>query len=162
MSNMENRKTMSPILGTHLKQLRTTKGLKLVEVSIRSGLTPQIISLYERALRIPSTEAVSKLAKVYDVEVRDLIQIRELTVVDTVELLGDDAPPSLKNERNMIVHARSSSVSTIRDEQADYVLKESDTPQWIVDGTPLSEEELKDAQDYIRSIRIIRDMRKDK
>lgn len=162
MSNMEIRKTMSPILGTHLKQLRTTKGLKLAEVSNRSGLTPQIISLYERALRIPSTEAVSKLAKVYDVEVRDLIQIRELTVVDTVEILGDDAPPSLKNERNMIVHARSSSGSIIRDEQVDYVLKESDTPQWIVDGTPLSEEELKDAQDYIRSIRIMREMRKDK
>lgn len=159
MTKMEKRKVMSPILGAHLKQLRLSKKLKLAEVSNRSGLTPQIISLYERALRIPSVEALSKLAKVYGEENEKLIDLRELTVVDTVRILGDDAPPSMKNERNMIVHARNSSI--VREEENDYVLKDSVAPQWEVDGTPLSEEELKDAQDYIRSIRIMRELRKD-
>lgn len=158
MSNMEKRKTMSTILGTRLKQLRSSKDLKLAEVSNRSGLTPQVISLYERALRIPSVEALSKLARVYEVEDKELIQIRELTVVDTVNLLGDDAPPGLKNERNMIMHARDSSPS-VQQENNEYSLDDSDSHQWVVDGTPLSDEELKDAQDYIRSIRIMRKLR---
>ncbi|MGE7946520.1 helix-turn-helix domain-containing protein [Lysinibacillus sp. NPDC093688] len=158
MSNMEKRKTMSTILGTRLKQLRSSKDLKLAEVSNRAGLTPQVISLYERALRIPSVEALSKLARVYEIEDKELIQIRELTVVDTVRLLGDEAPPSMKNERNMIMHARDTSAS---DQQGnnEYNLDDSDSHQWVVDGTPLSDEELKDAQDYIRSIRIMRKLR---
>ncbi|MEB2279710.1 helix-turn-helix transcriptional regulator [Lysinibacillus xylanilyticus] len=158
MSNMEKRKTMSTILGTRLKQLRSSKDLKLAEVSNRAGLTPQVISLYERALRIPSVEALSKLARVYEVEDKELIQIRELTVVDTVNLLGDDAPPSMKNERNMILHARNSSPSD-QQENNEYNLDDSVSQQWVVDGTPLSDEELKDAQDYIRSIRIMRKLR---
>jgi transcriptional regulator with XRE-family HTH domain len=160
MSNMEKRKTMSPILGTYLKQLRSSKDLKLAEVSERADLSPQVISLYERALRIPSVEALSKLARVYGVEDKELIQIREHAVLDTVNLLGDDAPPSMQNERNMIAHARNSSPSD-QQENIEYDLDNSDSHQWVVDGTPLSEEELKDAQDYIRSIRIMRKLRKD-
>src|SRR5262245_48068580 len=63
-------------LGTLLKKLREQRGLTLRQVEGKTGLSNSFLSQAERGLRAPSTDALLKLATVYEVPVSRLIEAR--------------------------------------------------------------------------------------
>lgn len=101
----EKRKTISPIIGSYFKELRIAKNLKQNELGEELGISGAYIGFVENAKRLPSVEVVEKYASFFNASLEELLNLREMTIFETVDLLGDDAPPAIKNERNMIVHA---------------------------------------------------------
>lgn len=112
MENRKNstRKQLSTILAEELKRLRKSRGWTLTQLAIQADefVTPQALGLYEKGMRMPSIEVVSKLAEVYNIDKDDLIECRANAILETCTLLGDDAPPAIRNERNMLVHGQQS------------------------------------------------------
>lgn len=102
----EKRKTISPIIGNYLKELRISKNLKQNELGEELGITGTYVGYVENAKRLPSVEVVEKYAAFFNASLEDLLNLREMTIYETVELLGSDTPPAIKNERNMIAHAK--------------------------------------------------------
>ncbi|MFE3573902.1 helix-turn-helix domain-containing protein [Lysinibacillus sp. NPDC059133] len=158
----EVRKQMSPILGMHLKHLRLKHKLTLAEVANRSKLTSQVISYYERALRIPTVESLEKLAAVYDENINHLISLREATVLETVTILGDEAPASLRTERNMIAHARDKNdystkeyelVTDIREVPSNIFVDKSKDSIDLGDGEFATQDEIEEAKAFILALR---------
>lgn len=107
---MENtkRKQLSLILANKLKELRNSRGWTLQQLSIEMDefVTPQSLGLYERGMRMPSVEVVSKLASVFKIDENELTECRAHAILETCMLLGEDTPPAIRNERNMLVHGR--------------------------------------------------------
>jgi transcriptional regulator with XRE-family HTH domain len=56
-------------LGTAIKLIRTSSGLKQKDVAIRLGVTSNYISLVESGNREPSVSLLKKLATIFDVPV---------------------------------------------------------------------------------------------
>lgn len=107
---MENtkRKQLSLILANKLKELRVSRGWTLQQLSIEMDefVTPQSLGLYERGMRMPSVEVVSKLASVFKIDENELTECRAHAILETCMLLGEDTPPAIRNERNMLVHGQ--------------------------------------------------------
>lgn len=127
MANKETRKTISPILGNKLNEIRKDKDLSQSKLAESVGAHPSIIGLYERAKRLPSTEMVRKLANALNYDENELLSLREDTIMETVMLLGDEAPKAMQNERNMIAHALDAHFvkkpSTPNSKSEDYEVK---------------------------------------
>ena len=102
----EKRKTISPIIGNYLKNLRIAKNLRQNELGEELGITGAYIGFVENAKRLPSVEVVKSYANYFGEPLETLLSLREMTIFETVDLLGDQTPPAIKNERNMIVHAK--------------------------------------------------------
>src|SRR5687767_5385904 len=63
-------------LATLLRNLREQRGLTLREVERRTGISNSFLSQAERGLRTPSTDALLKLATVYEIQASTLIAAR--------------------------------------------------------------------------------------
>ncbi|MGE7092585.1 helix-turn-helix domain-containing protein [Lysinibacillus sp. NPDC048646] len=127
------RKQFSTILADYLLQLRQNRKLSLADVASQTAMTPQAIGLYEKGKRIPSVNAMAKLAFFYNVDEEDALKVREDAIIDTTKILGDDTPSAIKNE---------------------YVVLSLREPQITIDGEPLTAEELEKATEFIKAMRI--------
>lgn len=61
------------VLGAHLRDLRHTRGERLVETAERAGISPQYLSEIERGLKEPSSEMIDAVAGALDVPLADLV-----------------------------------------------------------------------------------------
>ena len=127
------RKQFSMVLADYLSRLRQNRKLSLAYVASQTDMTSQAIGLYEKGKRIPSVDAVSKLARFYGVKTQDVLKVRENTILDTVKILGDDAPPAIKNE---------------------YVMLSLSSSQMAINGEPVTAEELEKATEFIKALRL--------
>jgi len=130
--NSSTRKQFSTILADYLSNLRHNKKLSLADVASQTDMTPQVIGLYEKGKRIPSVDAMSKLAKFYNVDNESALKVREDAIIDTTQILGEDTPPAIKNEYAML---------SLRNQQI------------TIDGKPLTSEELEKATEFIKALR---------
>lgn len=128
----DNRKQFSTILADYLYQLRHNQKLTLAEVAAEINMTPQVIGLYEKGKRIPSVDAMTKLALFYNVDEETALKVREDAIIDTTQMLGEDTPQAIKNE---------------------YVNLSLRNQQITVDGEPLTAEELEKATEFIKALR---------
>ncbi|WP_312506891.1 helix-turn-helix transcriptional regulator [Lysinibacillus sp.] len=126
------RKQFSTILADYLYQLRHNQKLALADVAAETDMSPQVIGLYEKGKRIPSVDAMSKLAKFYNVDKENALQVREDAIIETTQMLGEDTPPAIKNE---------------------YVMLSLRNQQITIDGKPLTSEELEKATEFIKALR---------
>lgn len=133
MANKETRKTISSVLGDKIKELRLSKDLSQAKLAEAVNADQSIIGLYERAKRLPSTDMVRKLAKVLNYNVEELLTIREYTIMETVAMLGDEAPKAIRNERNMIAHAYKSYKADDSIGNQDYEIHEKATVKITID-----------------------------
>jgi transcriptional regulator with XRE-family HTH domain len=60
---------MNMELGTAIKLIRTSSGLKQKDIATKLGVTPNYISLVENGSREPSISLLKKLATIFDVPV---------------------------------------------------------------------------------------------
>lgn len=128
----DNRKQFSTILADYLYQLRHNQKLALADVAAEIDMTPQVIGLYEKGKRIPSVDAMSKLALFYKVDKESALKVRENAIIDTTQLLGENTPQAIKNE---------------------YVNLSLRNQQITIDGEPLTAEELEKATEFIKALR---------
>ncbi len=126
------RKQFSTILADYLFDLRHTKKLPLADVAAQTDMTPQVIGLYEKGKRIPSVDAVIKLALFYNVNQDEILKVRENAIVDTTQKLGEETPTAIKNEF-VILSLKNQSIT--------------------IDGEPLTSEELEKATEFIKALR---------
>jgi transcriptional regulator with XRE-family HTH domain len=61
-------------IGEELRKLRKTKNLTLKEVAEKAGVSTMYISEIERDLKVPSDEVICKLAKIYNVDEKELFE----------------------------------------------------------------------------------------
>lgn len=61
-------------LGRNIRRHRLAKGLDCCELARLTGVTPMSISYYERGLRTPRVENISKIAAALGVTVTDLLE----------------------------------------------------------------------------------------
>ena len=61
--------SLGDIMENRLKQLRKSKGYTQVSLQIQTGIEQSLLSKYENGERVPSTEALIKLAELYDVSI---------------------------------------------------------------------------------------------
>lgn len=104
MTNPDKRKKISPIIGQYLKNLREKRHLTQAQASELIGVSQPSIFYYENATRLPSTDVITKYANAFNEDPDSILRLREATIFETVELLGDETPWQIKNERNMIAH----------------------------------------------------------
>ncbi len=77
--------------GEYLKTLRTEQKLSLREAEQLSGVSNSYLGMIERGRRpIPSAEVLKKLAPVYDVPVRDLLQAAGYLKEDNISLSEEE------------------------------------------------------------------------
>lgn len=60
-------------IGDRIRRLREAKRLKLREVGMACGVSPQAVSNYEQGFSVPSTARISALAALFDVSERYLL-----------------------------------------------------------------------------------------
>jgi transcriptional regulator with XRE-family HTH domain len=60
------------LVGEELRQRRSERGERLVDVAHRSGVSPQYLSEIERGLKDPSSEMLAAVAGALDLTVREL------------------------------------------------------------------------------------------
>ena len=63
----------TPLLAAKLVELRQSKSLSQKDVADYLGITREAYSHYERATREPNLEVICKLAKLYEVDVAELV-----------------------------------------------------------------------------------------
>lgn len=68
----------TPLLAAKLVELRQSKGLSQKDVADYLGITREAYSHYERATREPNLEVICKLAKLYEVDVAELVNERNV------------------------------------------------------------------------------------
>jgi transcriptional regulator with XRE-family HTH domain len=77
--------------GEYLRTLRTEKKLSLREVEALSGVSNSYLGLIERGRRpIPGADILKKLAPVYDVPVRDLLNAAGYLKDEEISLSEED------------------------------------------------------------------------
>lgn len=77
--------------GEYLRTLRTEKRLSLREVENMSGVSNSYLGLIERGRRpVPSADVLKKLAPVYDVPLRDLLNTAGYLRDEEISLTEDD------------------------------------------------------------------------
>jgi len=77
--------------GEYLKTLRTEQKLSLREAEQLSGVSNSYLGMIERGRRpIPSADVLKKLAPVYDVPVRDLLQAAGYLKEDNISLSEEE------------------------------------------------------------------------
>jgi transcriptional regulator with XRE-family HTH domain len=77
--------------GDYLRTLRTEKKLSLREVETLSGVSNSYLGLIERGQRpIPGADILKKLAPVYDVPVRDLLNAAGYLKDEEISLSEED------------------------------------------------------------------------
>jgi transcriptional regulator with XRE-family HTH domain len=77
--------------GEYLRTLRTEKKLSLREVEAQSGVSNSYLGLIERGRRpIPGADILKKLAPVYDVPVRDLLNAAGYLKDEEISLSEED------------------------------------------------------------------------
>lgn len=160
----ERRKQLSPTIGLFLKKLRISYNYKQAVVAEAVGVSQAYIGLIEKGMRLPSVEVLRAYAEVFtSVSIEELLNLREMTIFETVELLGDETPPAIKNERNMLVHSiKKSDSSFVADEPAPYFAvdkeKEKITVKFTIkkdgtielDGKPIDPEDVTNVLNEIR------------
>ena len=60
-------------MGNRLRQLRKSRGYTQVSLQMKTGIEQSLLSKYETGERIPPTEALIKLADLYDVSIDYLL-----------------------------------------------------------------------------------------
>src|SRR5690606_34045622 len=65
------------------------------------------------------------------VSIDELLNLREQTIFETVDLLGDETPPAIKNERNMLVHS-------IKKSDSSFVAEEANSPYSVEKNEQIS------------------------
>lgn len=68
----------TPLLAAKLVELRQSKGLSQKDLADYLGITREAYSHYERATREPNLEVVCKLAKLYEIDVSELVNERNV------------------------------------------------------------------------------------
>lgn len=139
---------LSPIIGKNMKAFRKTRNLTMEEVSARTGISAQAISLCERSKRMPSPNMLIKLAPVYLVSEENLVNLREETIIDTVRTYKDLTPISIRNEFNRIINSNNS-----EDSFTDYSVKIQTDFLTLEDGECATEKELTLAKAFILTLR---------
>src|SRR5690606_14170719 len=90
------------------------------------------IGLIEKGMRLPSVEVLKSYAEVFtSVSIDELLNLREQTIFETVDLLGDETPPAIKNERNMLVHS-------IKKSDSSFVAEEANSPYSVEKNEQIS------------------------
>lgn len=97
---------LSPIIGKNMKAFRKARNLTMEEVSTRTGISAQAISLCERSKRMPSPTVLLKLAPVYQVSEEELVKLREETIINTVNTYKELTPVSIRNEFDRIMNSK--------------------------------------------------------
>lgn len=140
---------LSPIIGKNMKAFRKARNLTMDEVSKRTGLSAQSISLCERSKRMPSPSMLLKLAPVYLVSEEDLVKLREETIIDTVNTYKELTPISIHNEFNRIMNSNGSSETSL----ADYSAQIQNDFLSLGEGEYATQKELKLAKAFIITLR---------
>lgn len=65
---------MSRTLGPRLRSLRSGAGLTLAEVADRADLSPSYVADIEHGRRVPTLDALRRLASVFDTDVVSLLR----------------------------------------------------------------------------------------
>ena len=94
-------------IGDRIRRLREANRLKLREVGIACGVSPQAVSNYEQGLSTPSTERISALAELFSVSERYL-----LTGVNKVDD-GKQMQPAQTGGRVVPVYTASDAIAGI-------------------------------------------------
>lgn len=140
---------LSNIIGRYLKSYRKARKLTMEEVSNRTGYSAQAISLCERAKRMPSPDLLLKLATVYQISEKELFKLREDTIIDTVQIYGEDSPLNIRNEYETIMNSGDNKKkSNGVNQQKEYLS--------LGDGKFATEEELILAKAFILTVRSMR------
>lgn len=137
---------LSPIIGKNMKAFRKARNLTMDEVSTRTGISAQAISLCERSKRMPSPTVLLKLAPVYQVSEEELVKLREDTIIDTVNTYKELTPVSIRNEFDRIMNFKDDSFT-------DYSLQNDFLS--LGDGKCATEKELNLAKAFILTLRSI-------
>lgn len=130
---------ISSILGDKLKELRKAKGYTLADVAKLTKFSTQAISLCERAMRMPSPKFLAGLSNIYDITNSELLQIRDKTIIDTIQKYGESSPVSIVNEYMLLINTPGT------------IMRDSLT---LYDGELATEEELQLARTILSSIRL--------
>jgi len=93
-------------IGLFLKQIRESKGLQLQEVNNKTKINLTLLSRIETGKRLPTNEQISKLAKEYEYNEKELMihLVSDRVLIETEKIdFGLEAlqlkkrPPKLKN-----------------------------------------------------------------
>ena len=93
-------------IGLFLKQIRESKGLQLQEVNNKTKINLTLLSRIETGKRLPTNEQISKLAKEYEYNEKELMihLVSDRVLIKTEKIdFGLEAlqlkkrPPKLKN-----------------------------------------------------------------
>lgn len=89
------------VLGRRLRQLRLTRGERLVETAARAGISPQYLSEIERGLKEASSEMIAAIAGALGITLVDL------TIAVVVELRGGASLVTLEGATGFVPSATS-------------------------------------------------------
>lgn len=78
---------LKKLLGKRIQELRTKNGLKQSELAEKVGIATKHQSCIETGKNYPSAELVENYAKVFDVDVTEMLDITHIKTTD--ELLAD-------------------------------------------------------------------------
>ncbi|MCL1696323.1 helix-turn-helix domain-containing protein [Lysinibacillus sp. BPa_S21] len=139
---------LSPIIGKNMKAFRKARNLTMEEVSTRTGVSAQAISLFERSKRMPSPTVLLKLALAYQVSEDELVKLREETIIDTVNTYKELTPVSIRNEFDRIMNSKDKDGSFAHYSDRDDFLS-------LGDGEFATDKELTLAKAFILTLRSI-------
>ena len=71
-------KTTKELLGARIKELRKAKGLSQSQIAENIGIDPKHLSRIEVGNSYPSLDGLERIAKVLDVEIKDLFEFGHL------------------------------------------------------------------------------------
>ena len=87
------------VIGSRLRRLRQQRHRRLIDISLRAGISPQYLSEIERGLKDPSSEVVAAVAGALEVTVLELsaLALADLRAAAQMPRMGptDSAGPVL-------------------------------------------------------------------
>ncbi|MGE7129203.1 helix-turn-helix transcriptional regulator [Lysinibacillus xylanilyticus] len=138
-------------LGSFLKTMRTKIDLTQAQLAEKLGVSQQTINSWENNKKFPSVKLIPDYAKILGVDENVFFKIR------------NDAVIAKDSSDSQVTHHYP--------EQPDIVVYKDDKPHGVIevknalsaiDGKPITAEELEQATDYIRALRIMKNQNKNK
>lgn len=103
----ENRILLDLTLGDYLKKLRESRNYSQKELSKLLNISMSMISYIENGERMPTMQTLIDYASHFSMEIKELIEIRIITLANTVKQHGEKTPHHIMNEYHLIAYFTS-------------------------------------------------------
>lgn len=97
----ENRVLLDKTLGSYLREVRKRKDYTLKELSGQLKISVAMLGYMENGERMPTMQTLLDYASHFSIDINHLIEVRIVTVENTVKQQGDKTPQHVMNEYHL-------------------------------------------------------------